>query len=59
GDDIFVHFSNIDSHHRFKLLKQDADVVFELDRKSCRVFACRLCRMLECCCAFSCQRAGY
>ncbi len=39
GDDIFVHFSNIDSHHRFKLLKQDADVVFELDNRGKRLQA--------------------
>ena len=33
GEDIFVHYSNIDSHHRFKILKQDAEVHFELDSK--------------------------
>jgi len=39
GDDIFVHFSNIDSHHRFKLLRQDAEVHFELDNKGKRLQA--------------------
>jgi len=39
GEDIFVHFSNIDSHHRFKLLKQDADVIFELDDRGKRLQA--------------------
>ncbi len=39
GEDIFVHYSNIDSHHRFKILKQDAEVHFELDSKGQRLQA--------------------
>ena len=32
GEDIFVHFSAIQSDHNFKVLNQDADVDFELDK---------------------------
>ncbi|MEI8033309.1 MAG: cold shock domain-containing protein [Chlorobiaceae bacterium] len=32
GEDIFVHFSAIVSDQSFKVLNQDADVEFELDR---------------------------
>ena len=39
GEDIFVHYSNIDSQHRFKLLRPDADVDFELDSKGHRLQA--------------------
>ncbi len=31
GEDIFVHFSAIQSDQNFKVLNQDADVDFELD----------------------------
>jgi len=33
GEDIFVHYSNIDTHHRFKLLKQNSEVDFEVDHR--------------------------
>ena len=32
GEDIFVHFSAIQSDQNFKVLSQDAEVDFELDR---------------------------
>ncbi len=32
GEDIFVHFSAIQSDQNFKVLNQDADVDFELDK---------------------------
>ena len=32
GEDIFVHFSAIQSDQSFKVLNQDADVDFELDK---------------------------
>ena len=32
GEDIFVHFSAIVSEQSFKVLTQDADVEFELDK---------------------------
>ena len=32
GEDIFVHFSAIQSDQNFKVLSQDADVDFELDQ---------------------------
>ena len=32
GGDIFVHFSAIQSDQNFKVLNQDADVDFELDK---------------------------
>ncbi len=32
GEDIFVHFSAIQSDQNFKVLNQDANVDFELDR---------------------------
>jgi len=31
GEDIFVHFSAIESDQSFKVLNQDADVDFEID----------------------------
>jgi len=39
GEDIFVHYSNIDSQHRFKVLKQDAAVDFEFDSRARRLQA--------------------
>jgi cold shock protein len=32
GEDIFVHFSAINSEQSFKVLNQDAEVDFELDK---------------------------
>jgi CspA family cold shock protein len=32
GEDIFVHFSAINSEQSFKVLNQDAEVEFELDK---------------------------
>ncbi len=32
GEDIFVHFSAIQSEQSFKILNQDAEVDFELDK---------------------------
>ncbi|WP_076791063.1 cold-shock protein [Chlorobium sp. KB01] len=39
GEDIFVHYSTIDSVHRFKFLNQDAEVDFELDDSKQRLQA--------------------
>lgn len=32
GEDIFVHFSSINSEQSFKVLNQDAEVEYDLDR---------------------------
>jgi CspA family cold shock protein len=39
GEDIFVHYSTIDSVYRFKFLNQDAEVDFELDQSKKRLQA--------------------
>ncbi|MCX6178744.1 MAG: cold shock domain-containing protein [Chlorobiales bacterium] len=39
GDDIFVHFSAIQSEQKFKSLNQDADVDFELDKSQRGLYA--------------------
>jgi CspA family cold shock protein len=39
GEDIFVHYTIIDSVHRFKFLNQDAEVDFELDNSKKRLQA--------------------
>lgn len=39
GEDIFVHYTTIDSVYRFKFLNQDAEVDFELDKSKKRLQA--------------------
>lgn len=39
GEDIFVHYSTIDSVHRFRFLNQNAPVDYELDTATKRLQA--------------------